>query len=349
MTTDDSAKDTRRRFEQWARNPSCAANTVSAILNVRMADVAKAEGGTIPFGQSPFALARGQAFERRIFKNDAEILRAELEAQAVLAPKSRGFADFRFRQSGGPFQRIDDARKATDDWLHEVAAGKHEGCIAAGACIRIPGGGMLPHADLCIDALAVRHEQGHPGLVIGEIKVYPDRGGHTDPVQLATSRAQAGLYVHGLRVTLAQQNLAGRVAVLDSGFLALSRSGSNRLSVRCDEDFGGQAMRAKVGLQALAALSKKLSVSSENLISEVQSAAVDYCEACVSFCERADRCRDEAAHQGKASILGDDVRRFLDGISLGRVGELMAGSEPLNDHEREVVRQLRMAGHSDGQ
>lgn len=346
---DDSAKDTRRRFEQWARNPSCAANTVSAILNVRMADVAKAEGGTIPFGQSPFALARGQAFERRIFKNDADILRTELEAQAVLSPKSKGFADFRFRQGGGPFQRIDDARHATTDWLKEVAAGSREGCIAAGACIRLPGGGMLPHADLCIDALAVRHDAGHPGLVIGEIKVYPDRGGHTDPVQLATSRAQAGLYVHGLRVTLAQQNLADQIAVSDRGFLALSRSGSNRLSVRCDEDFAGQAMRAKVGLQALATLSTKLSARKGDAIGEVQAASVDYCEACVSFCERADRCRDEAAHQGKASILGDDVRRFLDDISLDRVGELMAGLEPANDHEREVVRQLKMAGHCDGQ
>jgi len=77
-----SSQDTRRRFEQWARNPRCAANAVSAILNIPMADVAKREGARSPTGQSPFALARGQGFERAIFRDDAKMLRDELESNA---------------------------------------------------------------------------------------------------------------------------------------------------------------------------------------------------------------------------------------------------------------------------
>jgi hypothetical protein len=59
---------------------------------------------------------------------------------------------------------------------------------------------MLPHATLSIDAVAVRASSGSVSLVVGEVKVYPDRGGYTDEAQLATSRAQAGVYVHGLRL-----------------------------------------------------------------------------------------------------------------------------------------------------
>jgi hypothetical protein len=48
--SDLSAIDTRRRFEQWASNPTCPANAASAILNIPMRTVAQAGGVTAPFG-----------------------------------------------------------------------------------------------------------------------------------------------------------------------------------------------------------------------------------------------------------------------------------------------------------
>src|SRR4051812_2567596 len=62
-------RDTRRRFEQWARNPHCQANALSAVHNVAMADVAKHEGHKPTMGQSPFAIQRGQTFERSLFRD----------------------------------------------------------------------------------------------------------------------------------------------------------------------------------------------------------------------------------------------------------------------------------------
>ena len=63
-------RDTRARFEQWARNPRCRANTLSAVHGIRMARVAEAEGVSPTMGQSPFALARGQTFERALFREE---------------------------------------------------------------------------------------------------------------------------------------------------------------------------------------------------------------------------------------------------------------------------------------
>ena len=45
---DAARRNTRMRFEQWAKNPACQANTVSAVRNVRMSVV----------GGLPAALAR---------------------------------------------------------------------------------------------------------------------------------------------------------------------------------------------------------------------------------------------------------------------------------------------------
>ena len=39
-----STANTRVRFEQWAKNPECEANTVSTVLNVRMGKVASSLG-----------------------------------------------------------------------------------------------------------------------------------------------------------------------------------------------------------------------------------------------------------------------------------------------------------------
>src|SRR5438552_14469362 len=94
-------RDTRLRFEQWARNPVCEANTLSAVHGISMVEVAKAEGSRVTMGQSPFALARGQTFERGLFRGAAEQLRKALVESDVLDDASRGFADFRTRQNSG--------------------------------------------------------------------------------------------------------------------------------------------------------------------------------------------------------------------------------------------------------
>jgi hypothetical protein len=338
-----STQDTRRRFEQWARNPRCTANAVSAILNIPMADVAKREGARSPTGQSPFALARGQGFERAIFRDDAKTLRDELESSGVLPTGSSGFADFRMKRGGGPFNSIDNALDATIAWLDRVAAGTSRECIAAGTTIRIPGGVMLPEATLCIDALAVDRSDRVPRLVVGEIKVYPDRGGYTDPVQLSTSRAQAGMYVHGLRLVVEELGLAERLRVHDRGFLVLSRSGTNRIRVRANEDLAGQAERARLGLAALSDTAQSMNLRNGLSLDVVQQANVRYCETCLSFCERAEICRERARTAGEGSILGDEVQRFLGEVSLARVAELARGAKPRDRHEAEILRLLASA------
>src|SRR3954469_6401006 len=92
---EEARRNTRGRFEQWAKNPTCEANTLSAVHNVRLDKAAEAVGISATFGQSPFAIARGNRFEAGLFHDDATRLRAALERRGVLQEDSAGFLDLR--------------------------------------------------------------------------------------------------------------------------------------------------------------------------------------------------------------------------------------------------------------
>jgi hypothetical protein len=119
---DDSHRDTRRRFEQWARNPQCQANVISAVHNVRMAEVATLEGAKATMGQSPFAIMRGQAFEKALFRNEAASMTAALVKAGVLPANAHGFADLRLRLNGGRCRSLDEALERTAGLLREAAS-----------------------------------------------------------------------------------------------------------------------------------------------------------------------------------------------------------------------------------
>lgn len=343
---DKGRRDTRLRFEQWARNPACEANTLSAVHGIPMVEVAKAEGSQITMGQSPFALARGQTFERGLFRAGAEQLRKALVEAEVLNAAARGFADFRTRQNSGKLANLDAALKQTAALLTSLARAKGrdmDPSIVAAATIRIPERVMLPEAILVIDVLVVRWDSAVrcPELVVGEVKTYPDRGGHTDSGDLATARAQAGVYVHGLDVTLAAMGLANKFTVSRTGFLVLSRPGSNFPSIRANEELRYQAMRAERGFTQLEhAADIMIEGHGTANIDTIRSAATAYESACIAFCDRASTCFKRAMDEGDATILGEDVARFLGSVNLTRATELLDGDKPRTAAEQDVVAQL---------
>jgi hypothetical protein len=317
--------------------------------------VAKAHGIPVTFGQSPFAIARGEQFERSLFYNDAEKLIAELIKERVLPEGSAGLIDLRIRINGGTrLNRLDDALKETRELIEKIADASRAKrrtlpAVAAGATVRIPKGILLPEAILIIDAMAIRLDTDRAELIVGEIKTYPDRGGHTDAHDLALARAQAGIYVHGLDLVVSELRLNDRIAVSRKGFLTLTRSGSNQPSVRAGEDLCYQAERAKRGFELLeraaAALGPDLWAIDETdpplaLVDAIFHADTNYSEACISFCDLAPRCFELARRSGNPAILGENVRRFLGSISLPRAVALLDGSKPCNDAERDFCRRL---------
>ncbi len=346
-TRDAARRNTRLRFEQWAKNPGCEANTLSAVHNVRMPDVARAAGVPVSFGQSPFALARGDQFERSILAKDGERLADELRKARVLPAGQYHFVDLRLRMNGGAaMATLDEAIDATNDLLRSAAADPTgPPLLVAAATVRLQRGVMLPEANLIIDALVVLPGTGE--LIVGEVKTYPDRGGYTDPAQLAGARAQAGLYVHALRSHLPLLGLESGLTASATGFLVLTRPGSNWPSVRAGEDLEHQAVRAHRGFDLLEDAATKLpgpwsspAGSEDGLIEAVLTAETEYGEACLSFCDLAPRCHAVAEEEGDPVVLGDDFGRFLGEIDLFRAVALLEGAPCVTPAEVDLVERI---------
>lgn len=338
-------RNTRLRFEQWVRNPSCGANTASAILGVGMAEVARRQGLTPTMGQSPFAIARGLQFERVLFREGAARLREALEKVNIKPPA--GFRDLRLRRSGGPMFNLDEARAATEALLRTAASGGTAPGIVAGATLKLPGRQpMLPEAMLALDILLVT--PGEPcKLMVGEVKTYPDRGGYTDRGELATARAQAGVYVHALDEFRTSLGLDAKLDVDKLGFLVLSRPGSNFPVVRAGEDLKYQAERARRGLERLrdraSELARLVELKTDPFVA-ITSAECHYAPSCVSFCDRAAACFKEAMGRGDATVLGEDVRRFVGEVPLARVVALLGGDKPATEAEQSLWARVAAAG-----
>lgn len=348
-TREEARRNTRGRFEQWAKNPTCAANTLSAVHNVRLDKAADAVGLEASFGQSPFAITRGNRFEAGLFFDHAQRLRAALERKGALTDGSTGFLDLRLRINGGTrLASVDQALTETAKWLRRIAADPSSAeSIVAAPMIKIPKGVILPEALLIIDtATVVVAEDGRARITVGEVKVFPDRGGHTDPQQLASARAQAGVYRHALELSVDSLGLAEALDIALDGFLVFTWPGSNSPAVRAGEDLTYQAVRAERGFSRLEEVAASIvrdddfSADNPTLIQRVLDAATDYSEACLSFCDLAPRCHSRAAEADNAIILGGEVKRLLGDTTVSRALDLIGGAQPASDREADLQRQL---------
>lgn len=351
-TREEARRNTRGRFEQWAKNPTCHANTLSAVHNVRLDVVARAAGLQPSFGQSPFAITRGNRFEAGLFFDDAAKLRQALERRGCLPDQSTGFLDLRLRMNGGTrVTTVDQALELTSAWIRRLATGPTGAeSIVAGPMIRIPKGVILPEALLIIDAATVTADvSGRAKVTVGEVKVFPDRGGYTDAGQLASSRAQAGIYRHALDLALDAMGIADDVAIAKDGFLVFTWPGSNSPSVRANEDLTYQAIRAARGFERLEAVAFELvrdeDFSADNpvLVDRVLQSETDYREACLSFCDLAPRCHQRAIERDDPILLGDGIKRILGDTTLTRALELLNGAVANDDREQDLQRQLGLA------
>jgi hypothetical protein len=348
-TREEARRNTRGRFEQWAKNSTCVANTVSAVHNVRLDKAAEAAGLEASFGQSPFAITRGNRFEAGLFSDDARRLRIALERKGALTDGSTGFLDLRLRINGGArLGSVDQAVAATEKWLWRIAAEPLSAeSIVAAPTIRIPKGVILPEALLIIDAATVvMTDGGRPRITVGEIKVFPDRGGHTDPQQLASARAQAGVYRHALELSVASLGLADGLDIAPDGFLVFTWPGSNSPAVRVGEDLTYQAIRAERGFRRLEEVAMSIvrdddfSADNPTLIQRVLRAPTDYSEVCLSFCDLAPRCHAQAVEEDDSIVLGGEVKRLLGDTTVARALELMGGAAPASSRETDLQRQL---------
>jgi hypothetical protein len=299
--------------------------------------------------QSDLTFARGNLFEKSVLANDAARLVRELKRLDIVGETEQvHYTDLRTSFSEDDVKQLDEAVEVTERWLskiHTLQKGKH---LVSGVVLRIPRGVLLPEATLKLDVTYIDNSGQKAQIVVGEIKSYADRGGFTPPSSLASARAQAGVYIHAFQLVVDVLNLNDYCEIKTSGFLVLASPGTNFPSLRWDENLEWQAERARRGFILLEGSAAEMEgrfafdedLPAEELLDLVLHAETDYKDACISFCERAPTCHDLSLLRDDGAFLGDDAKRFLNGVKLSRAEAIINGSPPTTDAEADLKRRL---------
>jgi hypothetical protein len=311
-----------RTIAALASNPGCARRAIMDAAGIDKQRVAAYAGFPAPFGQSRFALARGNAFEAQVKAEGAAQLLTLLRAHLDLPIPQAHYDDL--GEAGGNTGL--DLRHARTKAVLARAAASHDdaGTIFDHPLLRLGVGGR--YAFLEPDLVAFQL-QGRFHVV--EVKSFAVIDGQADPDKVAAAAIQSAVYVLALRDALAGQNIPPE-AVSHETVLVCPRDFSNQpvatsLDVRkqltvlrrqlarmdrvddlldllppgltfdLDPDGNGVPRRAPADLA--------------DAIGQVEAA---YAPGCLSTCEMCYFCRDEA--RGCTAALGRDVREDLGGV-----------------------------------
>ncbi|MBP2050297.1 hypothetical protein J2Z21_003236 [Streptomyces griseochromogenes] len=329
-----------RALAALAANPGCRRRAILDGAGVDKAALASALGAPSGFGQSQFALTRGNAFEARVKADGgAELLRlvrSRLDAGAE-PPAGAAVPDL---SAPGPEGRT--ARTALA--LREA--------VAAG------GWTLLDHPMLALevagslaflepDAVVV-HPDGSWTVV--EIKSFPMLDGSADPAKVGAAARQAAVYV------LALEEVAARLDPVPPV--------RHRVLLVCPKDFSnlptGSAVDVRkqraVTARQLARLTRVEEIAdalpegtcfapdrpAEELTAAVEAVPATYAPECLSACELAFHCRERSRAADAVTRLGRSLRAELGGLTT--VEDVLAAARgDSGDPDDPAVTALRRA------
>ncbi|BCL20689.1 hypothetical protein ACPCBX_31910 [Streptomyces tuirus] len=307
-----------RALAALAANPGCARRAILDGAGVNKAALASALGSPSAFGQSQFALTRGNAFEAKVKADGgAELLRL---VHDKLDRSAEPPADARVPDltAAGPQGRT--AR--TELELREAAA--HPGVWT-----------LLDHPMLALDVAGspaflepdavVVHPDGSWTVV--EIKSFPLLDGSADPAKVGAAARQAAVYV------LALEEVAARLG--DEG--APAPRVRHRVLLVCPRDFSNLPAASAVDIRKQRAVTARQlarltriediagtlpegtcfspELPAEELTAAVESVPATYAPECLSACELAFHCRARSRQEGAVTSLGRPVRAELGGLT----------------------------------
>lgn len=345
---------TARSIAALASNPGCRRRALLDAAAVRKDEVAAWAGFPAPFGISPFARAREQAFRRQL-EDDPGGLFLQLLRQALnLDITEVGYLDL--GQDDDPThgprdysQRYRQSREALK------GAPLRRGTLYYRPLLRFRVGGR--YAYLEPELVAFRHDDTYH---VVEIKSFPVIDGQADAASLSAAALQSAVYVLALRDLLGRGK--GAAKVHHETVLITPRDFSNR-PVAATVDVRKQLGTVRRQLARLDRIPDLLALLPEDLTFDLQrderkvahrdpadlGAALrqvqhSYAPQCLATCELCYFCRDEAA--GQTGVLGREVRDELGGLEdIGSVLRLARNDDglPVGEDRAEAAGLLRRA------
>lgn len=342
----------------FAQNTDCRLATLGFAAGVDFDRLLKSTRFQPAFGQSPFAFARGLAFEKMLRDADYALTLGLLRGPLGLPATGARVVSLRDGFSAGP-GRMPARVKATADLIRQVILGEPAAPhLIDGAVIRGVVGGIDAYFEA--DALAARAAGGE--LRVAEVKSFPKVDDRVDPDQLGSALDQSALYVMltrdavgalggnpeqlvsdrvllitprnvGLTPTLSEQRVTARVARMRRVFSAVPRAEDVAAATPADIYFGPVADETADEAARLDTL--------HDIADRVGTA---YTPGCLATCGNARFCRARAVAAGSPCVSGTAAVRLLpEVLTLGRAESLTRGSMP-TPTEAPVADLLERAG-----
>jgi hypothetical protein len=317
-----------RTIAALTANPGCTRRAVLDAAGVDKPRLAQAIGFPGSFGQSRFALARGNAFEAMLKADDGRLLRETLAVE-------------------DPGVGYDDLGEDADDTL----AARHERTrrlLTAGR----PA--LVDHPLLTLDVAGqtvflepdlIAFQQGGR-LQVVEIKSFAVIDGQADAGKVSAAAVQAAVYVLALRRLLGDDRVGHEIVLVCPENFSM-RPVAVVLDVRKQLATLRRQLSRLSSVSALiddlpASVSFDLTLPVPDLLAALGRLDARYAPECLSACEMSMFCRQEAA--GTTSALGRSVREALGGVeTVSAVLGLAEGTVPPADDQAEAAALLRAA------
>jgi hypothetical protein len=336
-------------------NPGCGRRAVMDAAGVDKTKVAAQTGFPAPFGMSPFALARGNAFEAQVKANGcAELLRLLRDKLALPIPE----VSYIPLDAVGDLVDRNVRYLRTRNALLEAARSKDDEprTLFDHPMLRLRVGGH----DVFLEPDVITFQIGGQFHVI-EIKSFAVIDGQADGDQVAAATKQATVYILALRELLAEagvpaeavshdvilvtpENFSFRATatLIDArqqiGVLRRQLSRLTRIDTLLD------ALPANVTFDLAQDEHGTPTRSRDELAGALGSVDSRYQPSCLANCELAGFCRDEARNAQSVDVLGPTVRDDLGGLdTIGTALDLARGTRTPSADQMEVTRALRHA------
>ncbi|MBV6701922.1 hypothetical protein KV557_33280 [Kitasatospora aureofaciens] len=342
-----------RSLAALENNPRC---TLRALLDASGSDkaaIAEHAGYPSAFGQSTFALARGNAFEALVKANGyAELLRVLRETLGLTVPEvgNRDLNDV------GGDSRQEIRHTHTTRLLVKAAQGSGDSTLYDHPMLRLTVGGYAVFLEP--DLVAFRADDR---FYIVEIKSFPIIDGQADPVQVKSATTQACAYVIALRDMLRQAGIDPEAAVSDQIVLVAPKDFTNRPTAAF-VDARKQVAALTRQLARLERIKDLVELLPEGLTFDLApdggqaqrpveelTDALDQVDAtyrpdCLNHCEMAFYCRARAREDASLDILGPEAREQFGGVDTATMVMGLARGEltPTAD-QSEMAIALRHA------
>jgi hypothetical protein len=311
-------------------------------------------GYPAPFGQSRFAIARGNAFEAQVKENGAAQLLTLLRDHLDLDVTEVGYTDFN-DLGDNPSRELREVR--TRHGLTGPDYGPRT--LLDHPLLRLRVGGR--HAYLEPDLIALRL---NGSFHVIEIKSFPVIDGQADPSSVAAAAIQSAVYVRALRDLIAETGGdPGRV--------------SHETILIAPKDFAGQPVATRLDVRKqLGVLDRQLARmakieellapypetltfdldpneggtprrSPDDLTAALAVVPANYAPECLATCELCLACRHEAA--GRTRALGKSEYNDLGGIEYNAQALALARGQLPSAEQAEIAVKLMRAAQLRGQ